>query len=495
MKISFFVEKIKNSRLITNISIYTIGNVLQKSAEFILLPLWSRFLSPKDYGITGVLISYIGVLLPIFTLSLQSYISYIYYKFKGEDGKLRHCISSIYVFQLFFSLFLLMLLIIFGGKLWQLIIKNDISFNPFGIIMLLITFFDGLNLIPMSLYQIQHKAKKYISLQLFTFLLNVILTVIFVIILRKGAYGKMLAMLLTYISIAIYNYIFMIKNYHIVLFDSSQISKSLLYSVPIIPHNLSSWALNAADRLILEKYVDLNLLGLYNFGYTMGLAMNVIVNAINQAWMPHYLEIMHHNVKRDIILRKELFYYILIMGSICFFGIIFNYEFIYFFIPKVYLNSVIYIPAILLGYFFVGLYKFTSAPLFFYRRTKIIAIISGFSASINIILNFIFVPNYGPVASAWITTFSYFTLFIFSYISSRRIDEVKHSFDKHFIYISLIIFVAILINKLNYLNIYSFILKIGICVFYVIFIFVLYKDNIFFGKNKILINKRNILRD
>jgi O-antigen/teichoic acid export membrane protein len=73
MNSSKIIKKINSSVLLKNIGVYTFGNILQKAAEFLLIPVFTRFLTPKDYGITGILLSYAGVILPFLIIGLQSF--------------------------------------------------------------------------------------------------------------------------------------------------------------------------------------------------------------------------------------------------------------------------------------------------------------------------------------------------------------------------------------------------------------------------------------
>ena len=58
------------------------------------------------------------------------------------------------------------------------------------------------------------------------------------------------------------------------------IRDALDYGLPLVPHALAGWALLASDRLILEHYVSLTELGLYNFGYKLGMVMSFLVYGI-----------------------------------------------------------------------------------------------------------------------------------------------------------------------------------------------------------------------
>lgn len=462
MNPSALLLKLKNSRLLKNIGVYTLGNIIQKAAEFLLLPLWARFLTPADYGIVGILTSYIGVILPFLGLGLQAYVAFIYYQFEQDRDKLGSAIFSIGLFQLFFSLSLTILMIAFGRGFWSLITKSDIGFSPFAILMLLIVFFEAVNAIPMALYQVRQKASVYISLQLAIFGLNVIFSLIFIVALKMGAYGKMLATLLPYALVGTFNALGLLRRYATLRIDWAHIREGIQYGVPLIPHLLSGWALNAADRLVLEKFVSLSVIGLYNLGYQIGLVMNVIVHAVNLAWMPHYFQTMTQgrDVHRQLI--RELSFYITAIGAICLFGILFNYEGIRLLLPERFHASAGYVPPVLLGYFFVGLNKFAMAPFYFYKKTRVVPIITLLSAVFNIGMNILLIPRFGALASAWMTAASYGLICIVSFWVGHRYQQTPYPYLKFAIYGLGLVAAAIGVGQLNSLTLLHILTKLGI---------------------------------
>lgn len=460
MNLNKLINKIYSSVLLKNIGVYTFGSILQKAAEFLLIPIFTRYLTPKDYGVTGILLSYIGVILPFLIIGLQGYITFIYYQFEKDKEKLKTIIFSIFLFQLFISALVTILFILAGGRIWAVVTNGEISFNPFAIITILICFFESINAIPMALYQIQHKAMKYMRLQLGIFSLNVVFSILLVVIFRLGAQGKMLSTLLPYAIIGLYNAVSIFISFFSIKIDFQHIFKGLSYGIPLIPHSLSGWALTAADRMILVNFVSLESIGLYNFGYSVGTAMNVIVNAINLAWMPHYFQVMNKQKDPNSTIIKELSQYIIAIGAVCLVGILFNYEVIYYLLPKAYRGATIYIGPILLGYFFVGLNKFAIAPLFFYKKTSLVPLITGASAITNIGLNFLLIPIYGPIASAWVTTFSYLLVCVISFFVGNKLQHANYPFVKYGMFILFLIISAVLVNKIFMINIVFFSIKV-----------------------------------
>lgn len=133
---------------------------------------------------------------------------------------------------------------------------------------------------------------------------------------------------------------------------------------------------------------------------------------------------------------------------------------------KLFLNSE-YLPAmgivapICVGIFFQIMYIFFYDVEYYHKKNKNIAIFSVIAAIINILLNFIFIRKFGYYAAAYTTLASYFILTLLHYIGMKKVEKREIYDIKHFIIISLIIFVLSIIsitNIENYLIRYSLLL-------------------------------------
>ena len=181
--------------LITTAGVYVSGYVLQKAASFLLIPLWARFLTPQDYGVTGTLQAYAGVLATLLGLGLSGAVVRHYYDYKADRTRLNSYITSVILFQIAVPGLVVVALDIWGPALWARFTANTIPFDPYVRVMLWATYVDLLGQIPVSLYQAQQRATQFMAVQYSRFLLGAATSVLFVIAWRLGAYGVLLSQL------------------------------------------------------------------------------------------------------------------------------------------------------------------------------------------------------------------------------------------------------------------------------------------------------------
>ena len=163
--------------------------------EFLLIPLWARFLTPQDYGITGTLLAYGGVLATLLGLGLSGAVVRHYYDYSTDRTRLSRYITSVILFQIAVPGLVVVALDIWGQALWVRLTADTIPFYPYVQVMLWATYVDLLSQIPVALYQAQQRATQFVYVQYGRFLLGVATSVLFVIALRLGAYGVLLSQL------------------------------------------------------------------------------------------------------------------------------------------------------------------------------------------------------------------------------------------------------------------------------------------------------------
>lgn len=141
-------------------------------------------------------------------------------------------------------------------------IYNSISFYPYfaySCYDFITCFFD----VPQKVLMIKERASTYVALSIIFFIVNSTLILYFVVYLKQGAAGYLLATLIgsalflpVYIYIAVKNFTFNFKF--------SYFKAALLFALPAIPTLLSSWILDLSDRIFIERYFSLTEVGIYS---------------------------------------------------------------------------------------------------------------------------------------------------------------------------------------------------------------------------------------
>lgn len=403
-------------------AIYTIGQFFTKAFGFFLIPIYTRFLTPSDYGIIGYLQVVLQLISTILMFGFYGAQTRYYYEFKEDKKKL-----GIFLFSINFYLFNILLVLCFtlsyfGDTFYSLFKIKNITFYPYLPIVIWTSFFQILNQMVISFYLATKQYKKCAWLQFVQFALMTGIVILFIVYFKEGAIGKLKGHLFGQILFTLLFYIGYAKNFTW-RFNKQYLRYALSFGVPIVFHLLAGVMHNSIDRFILEKFVSLEQLGIYTLGYQIGMLMSIVVISVNRAWQPNYFEFMstNDNIGTYFENRRALAFWITFIGTLCIAGIMWAKEFVILLTPPTFHNSAGIVPIIIFGYFFQGLYFFAGSPIFYFKKTKFMPFLTGSAAFLNIILNLLFIPSIGIYGAAIATLISYIFMSIVVYVFGKRL--------------------------------------------------------------------------
>jgi len=404
-------------KLIKNTSLYTLGYIIPKAAQFILLPVYSRYLTPEEYGIVQLMMVLSTILAILFSTGIDRSIYRLYFDQKTEKNK-KDYLGTVTI-TIFISASLFLIIILVANPLISKIF-NLVPFFPYYLYSILTVYFTVFGLVPNIYYQVTQQAGNFILISLLNFIISTSLVLYFVAFIGKGAEGWLLGELVkSILFLPIYIYLIIkITNF---TFIKKLAVESISYSWPLVPTLLSAWILNLSDRIFIVHYVTLKDAGLYSISYKLAEGLLLLSAGFNQAYSPLFFKLA--NQDNQIEAKKKLFRYnkiyttALIMGA--FFISLFAKEFI-FLLDASYKSAYELVPLINMGILFSLLSNLIGLQYKQSKRTKISMSIALFTAIINIGLNFVFVPNYGAYGAAIATTISFVFIFIVNYHFSKK---------------------------------------------------------------------------
>ncbi|MBS1514731.1 MAG: oligosaccharide flippase family protein [Bacteroidetes bacterium] len=406
------------SKVAKNTLIYTIGTILPKAASFVLLPIYTKFLSPAEYGILSSMWALEGIATIFFSLSLGTSVFRLYWDYEDEELR-KKFLGTIYVAIGISSLVWLALIFIFQNLIDG--IYNSISFFPyfaFSMVTICITgFFD----IPQKLLMIREKAMTYVTLSILFFLLNSGLILYFVVWLKQGASGYLLA---TLIATAVFFPVYLIIgkqnisfNFHFPYFKAA-----LLFALPGIPTLLSSWVLDLSDRIFIERYFSLTEVGIYSLSYKIAGIALILSSSFNLAYRPVFFRLA--NSEEQETTRKNIYDFnnlFLVLLLFFFFALsFFSKEIIVLFFDSSYSSAYLYIPVIALAYFLSVMGGLIARYFEQSKKMKQNMYIYIFSSLVNVAFNFLLIPSLGAFGAAYSTLLAMLFTVVAGYFYTKK---------------------------------------------------------------------------
>jgi O-antigen/teichoic acid export membrane protein len=410
MKIMEFI----NSKLVLSAAIYTISNLINKAIPFLLLPILTRFLSPEDYGIVsmfGVLVSFI---IPFTGLNVHGAISRMYYEQESIDIK-EYITNCIYV--LLFSSSIVAIVFMVSSKLIE-----RITSVPYEIlwIVILVSISQFITTIVLTLWQVQVKPLKFGIFQISQTLLNMILSILFVVFIGLTWKGSIYAQVISVSIFAIIGLAILKKNDWLKnKINLSYIKHALSFGLPLVPHTLGGVIMTMTDRVFITNMVGIDATGIYTVGYQVGMLISLLATSFNQAYVPWLYSKLKENIyNTKVKIVKFTYIYNIAIFLLAILLSIVAPKFLSFFVGDKFDNASIYVTWVALGYAFNGMYLMVTNYIFYAQKTSYLATVTFITAIINIPLNYIMIKNFGAVGAAQATTMIYFIKFILTWILS-----------------------------------------------------------------------------
>ena len=408
-------------KAIKNTGVLLLSEVISKGIAFLLIPLYSYLVQPEDFGKIAILQLFFTVFVLFISFSLHS--TFDKYYFDKKFGSVKSLFSTLLIIQLA-TIFFCSIAYIFTGEFLTTLfnIANKEYLDLMFYCAIGAIFFPIINSYLICSGQI--KRAGYYSI------LISILRSVTALILVINMQDKILAILISLIVeqlagliIAVWYYI---QNFRINLIQADKIRELVTYSALFFPTSLSVFIVKFSDRLMIQFMIGYQGVGIYSMGTRLVNIPGQFISTINKNFTPQIYESISSNNKEKLNQMIRLF-----LGTIFFllFGLILFSKELFYVIGIEYKESFIIFLILCLCSYING-YNLIIQPIMTYYKefVKYKSIIWVSVGVLNIILNLIFIPKYGIIGAAVVTTISYLLSIPFSYYYAIKAYKEKYYF-------------------------------------------------------------------
>lgn len=403
-----------------------ISNVFIKAINFFLLPLYTRNLTPSMLGVSDSITTFTGILYPILVLGLDSAYSAFYFD-RMDSNRDQKVFSTLGI--IFFWLGgIPILMCALSVPLSSLIFKTDAYSLEVTVALIGVT----LNLwyLPFSLeLRLKNQMGRFGLVSILSSFTMVLLNIVFVTVLKLGEMSLIL-------STAI------VAGEHLILFGlltgavpqkkyySGELFRDMIrFALPLIPSVLMAWVLSLSDRYILLHYHGEAVVGMYGIGARFVTLLNVVINAITTAYTTFAFG------SKDDEDAQQKYYYIfnvvsLILLAIAFTAAIFSKEIIFIMTDAAYESSYVIVRDMMFGQLFYAMSTIVSYGIIFKKKSAYSLLAASSGAIVNLVLNFILIPQYGLAAAAITTLIGYFISLAVCYYFSEKLYPCEYGMKR-----------------------------------------------------------------
>ena len=430
--------------------IYGLATVVPKMLSFLLVRLHtdkSVFENAADYGDVSLIFAYFV----LFNVLLAYGMETAFFRFLNSDEKKETVLSTSAISLLFTSLLVLVTAYFFKEQISNLIhIDSD-----YVVLVIWILFFDTLVVIPFAYLRALEKPAKYTAIKLVNVSLNLGLNIALLLFLKSWADSSSFweplyrpNFEIHYIFIAnliasVATFLFLIPFYFNLnyRFNSKLWGQMLAYAFPVLVAGVAFSINETFDRILLERLLPENLsktaIGTYSACYKLALFMTLFATAYRLGIEPFFFS-RAKDKDAKINYAKILEFFVIFGALILLCVVVFIDLLKIILIPnEAYWEAMDVVPILLLAYLFLGIYHNLSVWYKITDRTKFGAYISIFGALSTLIINLLFIPKFGYMASATATLMAYAAMAFISYVLGQKHYKVPYNLKKIGLYLML----------------------------------------------------------
>jgi O-antigen/teichoic acid export membrane protein len=246
-------------------------------------------------------------------------------------------------------------------------------------------------------------------------------------------------------------------------YDIALVKEMFVYSLPVLIANISFIINENIDKIFLGQLLPPNIsvqeVGIYAACCKIAIFLSIFINAFRLGAEPFFFS--HAKNKNATETYARIMNYFVIAVSLIFVLLVANIELLKYFIKgkdaveqALYWSGLRIVPILLFGYVSLGIYINLSIWYKLSDQTRYGLYISGIGAILTIVLNIIFIPMYGYMASAWISLTAYTVMMVLSYFWGQKNYPIPYNLKKNIIYLLAsvcIVFIAFVVFERNLL--------------------------------------------
>lgn len=423
---------------------FFIASLISKGIGYLTTPIYTRILTTEEYGQTSVFLTWVQVfgILAMFCLSLGVFNNGLLdYKDNRDDYSFSMLILSNVITVI------VMGIICISFPLTKGVIGLDIKYI---LLMGFIFLFQPAYNFWLSRQRFELKFKWPVFWAVLSAVISPLVAIICIYNnkgeggnLSQRIFGAEIPLIIMY---ALF-YIHLGKNNNFRI-NTQYWKSAFLFNLPLIPHYLSVYLLGSADKIMISRMISNTATAYYSVANSVASVAMIVWSAITSSLTPFVYENLKAK-KYDKINRIVNPILFIFCGG-CIAVTILAPEVVRVMATSEFMEGIYAIPPIIGGVFFQVQYYLFSMFIYYYKKPKYVAIGSLVSVTLNIVLNFIFIPIYGYIAAGYTTLVSYMVQAIIDYVALTKIAGNIIIDKKRILILSLFMIVFSLLSNITY---------------------------------------------
>lgn len=396
-------------RLSIGTAVYGIGQILNRFIGFLLLPLFTAYLSPVDYGVLAILGLITFMATSFFSLGIGGAAGVCYFDGNNRERKEETIWTSVFLLA-GSTVFLAIFGVLFSRQISYVAFQK----TDYSRLVMMTLFSSGATILasPFMLFlQFEEKAKTFVALTIVSTMFSVGLSCFLVIVLRRGVLGMVESTLIANSASLLLFASFV--SVQLKVRTSFQVLRELLkIGIPLVPAFVMIFILQHANKYILQWLEGIATVGIYTIGFNIGLVMSLLVSAFQTAWLPYFMSFKERPDEARILFGRILTYYLFGFGTLSLLFFIFAKLVIMVMTQPPFLEAYTVVGLSAGASFVSGVFFIMLPGIYYAKDVKYVTVIQTISAGIEVALNILLISWYGLFGAAIALFFGFLAMVI-----------------------------------------------------------------------------------
>jgi len=377
--------------------IYGVGSVVMRFIGLLLLPVFTTYLTPEDYGILAMLAILSMIAQPVFSLGLSAAMGPSYFQGGDLEAKAKTVWTALAIHTVM-GVMLVFLAWLLPSQLCRLVMLDPdnamlVSLSLTGC---------AITILSTSMTQrvmFEQQAGLYVAITLATAIISLSLSVLLVAFLDWGVLGMVVAQLAGNLIAFLALFSVSIRTTK-PAFSRETLLELLRLGFPMVPSFAFLFIITHSNKYLIEWLIGIKAVGVYAIGFNMGMVLSILTSGIATAWYPFFMSYIERQKEVEVLFGKIFTYYVFCCGTICLLFFFFAKPVVILLTKSPFHDAHQIVGWIALSFMFQGAFNFFLPGFYYLKEIKYVTVIQGIAAVVSLAVNYPLISIIGTTGAA-----------------------------------------------------------------------------------------------
>lgn len=408
---------------------YTVAILISRLISVLMLPVYTRYLSPRDYGVLQMLAMTSDIAAILLTAGMSSGVQRFYFKATTEEAR-RNVVATAFFLEVGLALFGTLLLLLTAPLVARGVLGDAGSVALVQIVAVDFTL-GMLTAVPLLYLQTRQRAGPFVAVTLARLAIQVSLNLVFLVGLERGVSGMLWSTLIAngIVGTGLAIWLLRITGWR---FDRSALRDLRRFGVPNQVTFAGAFIITFGDRFFLEQYAGLAVVGLYALAYQFGfLLVQVTALPFLQAWNPVRFQLASapRNKRDPEFARSFLLFNVLLLGGAVSLAV-FIEPVLALLTTQSFQEAALLVPIILAAYVIQAWMDAVKFGIDVSEKTRFHAYATWSSVVVTVALYAFLIPRFGGFGAAYATVLGFLVRFLLTWQFSQSLWPIDYRWPR-----------------------------------------------------------------